>query len=607
MHNKNPKLKLRLSQMYSVIIEELKSLAEIEGSQTICLDILKQLPQDIQPEVIKELASLKRPEFIPFFQLIIQEEMGEIKQRAKRALVKMQYLGYTVEEAKLSIYKYDGKISAYCSPSRLVGNCILVFITKSNKEYIAHFFTLFFNHLGIREYFQYRSLRKEEILDTIKSKGLVKLSFDEGRTLLRDAYGQNIRYGTKVATGFSQYQQLLEGAKEVLVENIQYQGLLQKINGRRFSPKKVTNALLLALKNMDAPLIYDLATESLQREFGKRKDFLQKWTHPLEKYSFIKTIIRTRLVDKEKSINKIKLIASDVEDNLKKIDLKIELVNNAGHHLVSNMEIEEISPITSRDPLSPLNHKVYTCIYKVDCYEKIKNAIENHDFLYLSGEFENGVCYKWFKNCDPLEYGIDISKNIYGEFILTSEELIVFSSNLRNLTEITGFIQNNCQNNNLQLTIKTLCTIKEIYKVITNKIVLRDKLVNKAHTYLIPPAKLKKWKLLCSELDKTSFRVNNNEVFHLTIEKIKIEIIFYENYGIMNLFNTSLEILQRHLNLPDKEIYPLEHILDGQEKDNWSILKLVRELKKDPFIKVYLPLANATTREMANYFELVIT
>ena len=82
--SKNPKLKIRLSRIYSVIIEELKNLAKIEGSHTICLDILRQLPQDIQSLVINELASLERPEFIPFFQLVIQEEQGEVKLSAKK-------------------------------------------------------------------------------------------------------------------------------------------------------------------------------------------------------------------------------------------------------------------------------------------------------------------------------------------------------------------------------------------------------------------------------------------------------------------------------------------------------------------------------------------
>lgn len=605
--SKNPKLKIRLSRIYSVIIEELKNLAKIEGSHTICLDILRQLPQDIQSLVINELASLERPEFIPFFQLVIQEEQGEVKLSAKKALLKMEHLGYQVEDTDFVNYKYDEKTNVYCSSSRLVGNCILIFITKSRKEYIAHFFTLFFNHLGIKEYFQYRSFRKEEILETIKPKDLVKLTFNEGRSLLLDAYSQNLRYGTKVATGFSQYRELLEGVNDLSFKNIDYESLLGKMKGKRISSRKLINVLFLALKNMDAPLIYDLATEDLQRKFGPREDFLQKWTHPLEEYTFIKTIVRTRLVDSEKSVNSIKLIASDSEDNLKKIDIKIELVNMAGQYLVSNMEIEKIVPITHRDPLSPLNHRVYTCIYKVDCFEKIKNALENYEFIYISGEFDNGICYKWFKNCNPLEYGIDISKNIYGEFILTPEELIIFSSNLRNLTEISGFIQKGCQKDKLLFKFKTICTIREIYKVITNKAILSDNLINKAYTYIIPAEELQKWRLFCGDSEKASFKVNNNEVIHLSIEKHTIEIIFSDNYAILNLFNTPLETLKGYLSLSNLEIYPLEHILNGQRKNSWPILKLIRQLKKDPLINTYLPLANASTREMANHFELVIT
>ena len=79
------------------------------------------------------------------------------------------------------------------------------------------------------------------------------------------------------------------------------------MKGKRISSRKLINVLFLALKNMDAPLIYDLA-RGFAKEIWTKRRFLQKWTHPLEEYTFIKTIVRTRLVDSEKSVNSIKLV-----------------------------------------------------------------------------------------------------------------------------------------------------------------------------------------------------------------------------------------------------------------------------------------------------------
>ena len=63
------------------------------------------------------------------------------------------------------------------------------------------------------------------------------------------------------------------GVNDLSFKNIDYESLLGKMKGKRISSRKLINVLFLALKNMDAPLIYDLATEDLQRKFGPREDF----------------------------------------------------------------------------------------------------------------------------------------------------------------------------------------------------------------------------------------------------------------------------------------------------------------------------------------------
>src|SRR5690554_5927786 len=83
--------------VFSDLIKELIILAEMEGTQSTCLNIIENMPVEIQLKIIRNLAKTNNPKLISLFQMLARETEGETQNIAEKALRKYQYLGYEIK------------------------------------------------------------------------------------------------------------------------------------------------------------------------------------------------------------------------------------------------------------------------------------------------------------------------------------------------------------------------------------------------------------------------------------------------------------------------------------------------------------------------------
>ncbi|KJS87400.1 MAG: hypothetical protein JM58_04420 [Peptococcaceae bacterium BICA1-8] len=577
--------------IYSELAKELLVLTELDGAQSTCLNIIENLPSDIQLKITINLSKTNNPKLIPLFQLISREMEGEIQRIAVKTLRKFEYLGHKASPLDPLQFSFLD-VQAYVSPSRLQGSCVLVFMMKMEKEYNAYYFSLAFNHLGIKEYFQHTSSNKEELLKIIEKQNLRSINYFSAQTLLQDAYKQNQRFGTKVASGLSQYKHFL--TNNTKVEAKENSRELLRLSAKEVTPERLINAYFLALKNMDAALVYDIAAPSLQNKFGDRDDFLANWVHPFEKYSFIKSIPLGWINGENNASCQYQIIGSNENDELKKIDFNFDLEKNNEQWCIAGVKIECFSPINDGDPLNPLNYKVFAGVYSISNYINIKSTFDNWDKVHVTGEFDGGICYKWFKAGDPVDKGLDISSDIYGEFILTNNELIIFSSSLKNVTEICYFFQELLQdaNKSVHLAVKGLCHVRDVYRVITDtEFTLAKELKEKNHIYYLSFQDYQYWhNLIRDAADERYFLGSKIQVFEIKKENALVEAIIYRNHIFIFSYGEKLEKWGKTFSVAENNIVDITSGWEqGDEKGKWHYYKLVSNLKKDPYTKFFVP------------------
>ncbi|SMB89537.1 hypothetical protein SAMN00017405_0622 [Desulfonispora thiosulfatigenes DSM 11270] len=587
---------------FSELANELIILIEARGSSAGCLEILNTLDIDVQSDFILELALMNNPKLITFFNMVVKEKTGEVQEIARRVLRKFALLGHKINEDSTKHLPFD-YIQAYISPTRLKGYCTLMFLIKKiNGEHDAHYFKLKFNHLGIKGYFHYAGLSRKELISIVEKQGLYPLDVSDAKIILQDAYMQNNRYAKKLPEGYKKYKDLLV-LKDY--EKEKNKRILFKLQEKLRSYPRVINAYLLALKNLDLSLIYDLATNSLQKTYGERDHFLKNWNHMLQNYTLLKSEILNFTEDGKYRRYEVQIVGTDSEDNLKEIGVEFNIVRLADQHLIEDVQIGEIIDINPEDPLNPLNYPVYTKIYQINDYKKVKEFFQKNNFIHITGELEDQICYKWFKNVDSLETGINFLQHIYGEFILTNQELIVYSNNLQNLSEICCYLKKSINNDCLYFVSKAVCDVRKVYRLMSEKANFNeDKKLTSQESYIIPKEYFAKWHIFCMQNCCKSYSNKNMTTFNFNCENGLIEIIFYGKSGIINLFTNNLAKVSKNFNFPQNKLYKIKDLTTNANiSDTWVHLKIIKELNEHKLTKVYKN--SCSIKNLATQYNLV--
>lgn len=522
--------------------------------------------------------------------------------RGRLSVIKVngtEFIDEINKDVKINLARYY--ITSYISATRCKGYCTLMFLVKNAEGGLgAHYFKLKFNHVGIKDYYYYEELSKEALIQIIDKQDLYPLHIGDAKLILQDAYLQSCRYEKRLPGDPNKYMGLLR-----LRENDKCKRSILKLQENLQTFPRIINAYLLALKNLDLALMYDLATDSLQRVYGERECFIKKGRHALQDYTLLKSeIIKFQKKGKD-SLIEVQLIATDAEDNLNKIDTEFKILEIDEGYLIADVHIKKMVVIEPKDHLNPLNYVVYTKVYQINEPALIKKIFEQDAHIHITGELEDQICYKWFKSVDNLEVGIDVLEHIYGEFILTKQELIIYSHNLRNLSEICFYLKDNLPKESLSFSNKAKCDVRSIYQLLLdNKKFSEDEKIKSQKSYIISEAYFAKWHIYCLQNCCKSYFDKNMTTFNLKHGDNLIEIILYKKNGIINLFDNDLEKTSKELNFPQDKLYDIKELTTNMNSsENWIHLKVIKELNQNKLTQVYKNISSI--KELANQYNLV--
>lgn len=478
-------------------------------------------------------------------------------------------------------------LRSYISRTRYKGFCTLLFLIKNDEnKWDLHYFDLKFNHLGIQKHSYYPDLSRQDLADIVESKDLYPLYASYAKLILRDAYLQTCRYRKKLPGDVNLYLDLLrfEGYDK-------YKSVVFKLQENLLAYPLIIDVYLLAFKNSDLALIYDLATKSLKDTYGERELFIKEGSHILQQYNLLKSEIVKFQKEGVHSIIEVELVVTDDEGHYKKINIEFKIIKKCLGYLIEGVQVKKILVIEADDPLNPLNYSVYTKVYEISDYQAIKGFFEKNKNMCITGELEGQTHYKWFEKTDNFEISIDIADNIYGEFILMNKKLIIYSKKLEDLSEICFYLKKNLKQGSMSFFSKIKCNMSSISTLVLEDGKRRQfEILRSQNSYIIAEGDYGRWHTYCLQNCCKHYFNKKMRLFILNYGDSLIEIIFYKNNGIINLFNNNLDQVRKELNFPQKRLYNIRKLITGinlTRSENWSNLKIIKELNDNKLTKVY--------------------
>lgn len=327
-------------------------------------------------------------------------------------------------------------IAAYVTLDRFSGKCGLLFLWEKglfNKELEVHNFLLSFNHEGIKKYTVKKLTLAHGKYWEEDLAGYVRIDFLEAVSLLQDAYQQNVRFGTVPALDWIKYDEFFLKNKLLDIDRVQ---LLQKFSFSNITPVEFTNIYLSALKRMDNAILYDLSSPERQKRLGPRDDFLLFSNQSLSAYSILKSqVVITKKYGKRRMASAF-IIVSTPEDEIMKIEYNLVLLRcGRGWYLDGLQELSRCV-LTADHPENPMNYRVFCSIYHFSQPHLIKNWLEGSPDIFLTGEFEGGICYKLLKTEEVPGKSIDVLSGIISEFMITEKELFIYAQKPSHLAKM---------------------------------------------------------------------------------------------------------------------------------------------------------------------------
>lgn len=446
------------------IISELTKLAEKEDTQQVCLNFLERLPLDLQPKFMEHLITLNQATLIPFFQLVAKEGKPELALLANKAIKKMLFLGLTSNE---TYYVMNKRVfyKAWISKSRLLGHCnLLIAWKKTDDLYESHFMKLNFNSVGIKDLKIKNNISSFELACEQAILGnYMEIDFDDAISLLRDAFQINLKYESQgfIPAWFKEYEDLFEKFSDKDIPKINL-NIAENLNIKEF-----VHVFINAIKNGDSFLLYDFSTPEFQKLLGKRNMTNHFFLKELAKKAFIKVEAEMTEKSKNYTLLEAQIIVSNEQDEIEKYLIIFEVYQEGLRYFINNYKIKDYLKLDYGCTENPLNYYTYCQLYEVKEPKVLQEWLEGHSEIAITGEFEEGTCYKWFKKPKEILDGIDITEAIFGEFIVTPFELVVFAKNIHDLGYICTKLEPNMLGKYINSITKFYSRVKNVYKVFT--------------------------------------------------------------------------------------------------------------------------------------------
>lgn len=355
-------------------------------------------------------------------------------------------------------------LTAYATLDRFSGKCGLIILWEKElirKELEFHTFLLSFNYEGIKAYtvkklvFPYGKYCQDEMKD------YVQIEFQEAVSLLQDAYRQNIRFGTAPARGWENYRFFLEYETSGL-EGVE---LLHKLVLNNLTPLEFTNVYLAALKRMDYVLLYDLSSFRRKKNLGSREDFFCTSGEKLANYNFLKSKVLNMAKQGDKEIILASIMVGTPQDEIIKIDYKLVLFNDGGVLYLDDFQELNRTALAEDHPENPMNYRVFCSVYSISGQTLIRNWLESNPDIFLTGEFDKGMCYKFLKAEEHVRNCFDVTAGIISEFILTEKEMIVYASRPFNLVQMEYLLTKELKER-VKFKQKYYLPVRKLYKAV---------------------------------------------------------------------------------------------------------------------------------------------
>lgn len=496
------------------------------------------------------------------------------------------------------------EFTAYVSSERYCGKCALMLIREKDftrKEYELHSFILSFNHEGIKEY----HLQKLMYLNTRgwqeELHGYVRIEYLEAVALLQDAYRQNCKFGTKTAGNLASYQTFLEHD----LANLDRECLQRKLSLHNLDPAGFTHVYLHALKSLDYALLYDLSGSKRKAVLGKREDFLASAGEDWSRYTFLKS----KFVREEKKGREIftqaYIVVCTPEEKVLKIDYQFVLYEGKYGLVLDDFQEIVRQDLTTEHPENPLNYHVFCSAYTIFGPAVIRNWLLSMPDVFLTGEFENGECYKLLKvDENPLQ-GFDVTAGIICEFILNEQELIIYAPLAVNLARMERVLANEIKKK-VVFKHKYYLPIRELYKTVVFGHSLEGILHEKAQENVGPRHEMfsafscskNKGYLVNLLRDEATDQVKLDYDTWYFIrerrdERTKQMISFIEYYVVgnwirINVFGESIEEVQRRFGheaefILEKELKKYYEVFSIQlsAERKWQIYRILKDMGKE--------------------------
>lgn len=323
---------------------------------------------------------------------------------------------------------------AYVTLERWQGYCDLIILEKNGlneRELTAHYFSLSFDHQGIKRYLRQKLIIPHRQYWAQKLQGYVQIDLAIALALLKDAYLQNMRFNTVVAIDEDCFIDFLR--KSFLEAN--KNKLWRKMGLGNLTAAEFAQLCLSALKRMDGALLYDFMSLQKRKALSSREDFLLAVGKSLEKYTFLKSgLLEIRDLG-VKSVVKVFIIVSTLNDEVKKITYELEILKQAEFMCLNSFGYLGSEVLSKEHPENPINYRVFCSVYHLPQPNLVIKYLEANPDIFLTGEFKGGTCYKLLRPENVSEFNYDIFSGIVCEFLITKQEVFIYAQQPLNLAK----------------------------------------------------------------------------------------------------------------------------------------------------------------------------
>ncbi|NLC08179.1 MAG: hypothetical protein GX755_09495 [Syntrophomonadaceae bacterium] len=426
------------------LVQDMVSMMENEESHPLALELVDQLPEELQAIFIENLSTVHQVELSRFFWLVAEEYSGEVQKAAKRALEKYRLLGLAVDDWQVNKTPIPTKLyKALISRTRLTGQVSLVMAWEQPNGLLdVRYFVLKFGPEGIQRYFRVLNLSKHgfQMEHNPSETGLVEITFAEAQYLLQESYKYNQLYGTRPARPFFQYEAWLK--EETTLAPDAVEALAGKINEKKLKPQHTANAFFVAEQNQDWGLVYDLYSSRSTVCRRSREEYLQAQAAKERKENclYLSSNIEEQVVRRKTADVQARLIVNE-DFRLEERKYGFSLVLEGDNWKINRVKLLETRKIDEDDPDNPLNYEVYCALYTISETIRVQDFLEELPEVEVFSEMEDGLHYRWPRYPDQIEHGINIADTVFSEFILTSDELLIVARDRGDLDSICSLAE----------------------------------------------------------------------------------------------------------------------------------------------------------------------